>query len=393
MWQRRVSDSRGGLLLLMIASVFLMSAGCSVPRGVEALNLVGDIAAGSGASRFKATTPTPVRTTIQYTFEGGTHVADIYRPGGGDVAEAATILVPGVVRKGKDDARLVAFAQTLARAQFLVFVPDLANLRQLSVSSRDAQALSRAVRFLAQQSGVGRHASVGIVALSYAAGPALLAATAEETRRSVRFVYAIGPYFDIRSTIAFLTTGHFRAKTEDPWFRAAPSPYAVWVFVRSCAVLLRDPADRRTLTAMADNKIDDPQADISDMARRLGPEGRRIFDLLENDDPDKVGEFIAGLPEAVRDELRRLDVSGRDIGDFGARLILIHGRDDTLIPYTESLALETKLTNARVDLFVVDSLQHVELRGSGFRDILKLWRASRMLLDERDRMPRPSWVG
>lgn len=382
---------RSGLRTLVAVLAVLLQAACSPPRSIEALLVVGDIAAGAVESRLKATTTPPVRKTIRYAFEGRTYAADLYWPGGSEPAKAVTVLVPGVVRLGKDDPRLIVFAQTLARARFLVFVPDLVNLRQLNVSSKDAAALARAVRYIALRAGVGKEASVGVIAFSYAAGPALLAAMAEETRETVRFVYAVGPYFSIKTVVTYLTTGHFRQDAVGPWRKSAPSPYATWVFVHSCAAWLDDPNDRRILTAIADIKLADPDAEISGLLARLGPEGRKVHALLANTDPENVPALIAGLPEPVRSELRTLDLSRRDLGDLKARLILIHGRDDLLIPHTESIALAAALDGDRSHLFIVDSLKHVELQFTGISGVFKLWQAVRTLLEERDKMPRPSW--
>ena len=378
---------------LAAALAVLLQAGCSPSREIEAVSVLGDIAAGAGASRLKKTTEPAVRETIRYTFEGVANAADVYRPGGSARAEAVTILVPGVVRLGKDDPRIVAFAQTLARARFLVFVPDLVNLRHLSVSSKDAAALSRVARYAAARTGVGTQGSVGMIAFSYAAGPALLAAMAEETRHSVRFVYTVGSYYSIEAVITYLTTGHFRTGSGQPWSRSAPSPYAVWVLTRSFASWLDDPADRRGLNAIADARLADPDADISDALARLGADGRAVYELLDNTDPESVARLVAGLPEPVLSELRALDLSRRGLTDLKARLVVIHGRDDRLIPYTESVALAAALERDRGRLFIVGSLKHVELRLSGVADGFRLWRAVRTLLEERDRMPPPSWNG
>jgi len=383
MWSR--------LWKLLVVLAALLQAACSPPRSIDALLVVADIAAGPGQSGLKATTAPPVRKTIRYAFEGRLNTADVYWPGGGDTAEAVTILVPGVVRLGKDDPRLVTFADTLARARFLVFVPDLVNLRQLNVSSQDAAALARAVRYVALRAGVGTQASVGMIAISYAAGPALLAAMAEEARHNVGFVYAVGSYFSIETAVTYLTTGHFRQNVDNTWRQVAPSPYATWVFVHSCAAWLEDPDDRRVLTAIADAKIADPDAEISGLLAQLGAEGRKIHALLANADPQNVSGLIAGLPRPVLSQLRALDLSRRDLGDLKARLILIHGRDDLLIPHTESIALAAARNGDRADLFIVDSLKHVELQFTGISDVFRLWRAVRTLLEERDRMPRPSW--
>lgn len=379
------------LWLLALLLSLLAQAGCSPSRSLEALYVLGDIAAGAEASHLKTSTPEPVRQTIDYTFEGRRDIADVYRPGGDAAAEAVVVLVPGVVRQGKDDPRLVAFANTLGRARFLVFVPDLSNLRDLAVGSEDAVTLARAIRYAAGRGGIGKRASVGVVAFSYAAGPALLAALSEEVRHHVRFVYAVGGYYSLDMVVTYLTTGHHRQDAIHPWMRSEPSPYAQWVFVRSCAARLANDEDRKLLTAAADARLADPQADISVLLSRLGPEGRAVIAPFANSDPERVADLISGLPAPVLAELRALDLASRDLSPLEARLVLIHGRDDRLIPYTESVAMAAALPAQRATLSIIDSLEHVELRPGNIGDAISLWSAISSLLADRDRMPRPSW--
>lgn len=369
----------------------LIQAGCSPSRSLEALSVLGDIAAGAEASRLKAGTAEPVRETISYTFEGQADTADVYRPGGDAVPDAIVVLVPGVVRLGKDDPRLVAFANTLARARFLVFVPDLANLRRLTIASEDAAALARAIRYVAERGGVGERASVGVVAFSYAAGPALLAAISDGARQHVRFVYAVGGYYSLDMVVTYLTTGHHRQNATRPWIRSEPSPYALWVFVQSCAVHLENEDDRRLLATAANARLADPQADVSGLLSGLGPEGQAVIALIGNPDPEKAESLIARLPAPVLAELRALDLASRDLAPLEARVILIHGRDDRLIPHTESMALAAALPAGRASLAIIDSLEHVDLRLGNLGDAFSLWSAISSLLQERDRMPRPSW--
>ncbi|MGK2927051.1 MAG: hypothetical protein ACSLE2_15665, partial [Lysobacterales bacterium] len=67
-----------------------------------------------------------------------------------------------------------------------------------------------------------------------------------------------------------------------------------------------------------------------------------------------------------------------------ADFILVHGLDDDIIPYTESVSLADALPPGRSRLFLLEGLHHVdrELRGL---DAWRLWRALRALLAQRDR--------
>ena len=120
------------LWLLALGAVALVVA-CSPARIAESLSVLRDIQASDAPSGLKRATPPPWRETVTYRFEDHEYIGDIYGPGGADTPQAVTVLVPGVVPRGKDDPRLVALGRTLARAGFLVLVPDLANLRDLNI--------------------------------------------------------------------------------------------------------------------------------------------------------------------------------------------------------------------------------------------------------------------
>ncbi len=360
-----------------------------ITRAIEAFLLIGDVAAGSRPSRLKRQRAAPVREAISYQVSGNSRRADIYHPGIGAHARAIVIVVPGVVRLGKDDPRIVAFAESMARARFLVFVPDLQSLRNLSIRSQDVEELSELVLHIASNEAAGTERCIGIVAFSYAAGPAILAAMKEQTRDLVRFVYAVGAYYDIEAVGTFLTTGYFREGPDQKWQKRQPSSYATWVFIHSSAAWLKSPEDRRILKAISETKLADPEAGIAEAASQLGPEGRAVYRLLLNNDPEKTSLLISELPAFLLAELRRLDLRSRNMADLKAKLILIHGRDDALIPYSESIALAAAGAG-RAHLFVIRSLAHVELVSGGIWDLWKLWRASYLLLRERDAMPEPA---
>jgi pimeloyl-ACP methyl ester carboxylesterase len=358
----------------------LMCAACSPSRGIEAARVLADLSSPDATSE-PGITPTAV------AFPPGSGVArgDLYWPAD---ATAALVLVPGVVPEGKDDPRLVDFAQTLVRARFAVLVPDIANLRAQRVSPADAGAIAAAITWLAGCAGPADAPSVGVIAISYAAGPAILAALRPDAGPRVRFLVAIGGYYDLAAVVTFFTTGYFRPGPGEPWQQGEPNAYGKWVFIAANAERLDDPDDRAALAAMAERKLEDLDADVADLRAGLGPQGRAVAALLDNRDPDRVPALIANLPEAVRSDLEALNLSQRDLAQLHARLLLVHGRDDPIIPSTESEALAAAAPDDTT-LYVVDSLAHVELGPAGLVDGWKLWRAVYRLLALRDAGPMP----
>lgn len=370
---------RSTIWLVVAVAVSAAVSGCVPARFTEAARVLADIDAGTGPSALKEGTPDPRRRTVGYSVAGWARVADLYLPGDG--AKASMVLVPGATPHGKDDPRLVAFAETLARARFEVLVPELPGHRRLEVGPADIRALADAYLYLDRRGG-GRR--LGVTAISYATGPAVAALFEPGVGERVDFVLAIGGYHDIEAAITFFTTGKYRRGATEPWRWRRANAYGKWVFVLSNAGRLADPGDRRLLRQMAERKLADPGADVSDLAARLGAEGGAVHALLVNRDPERVAELIAALPPAVRDDIAALDLKRRDLGSLGIRFVLIHGRDDPIIPETESQALAAALPGELVDLYLVDSLDHVDPQPAGPIDTLILLQAIYKVLTLRD---------
>jgi len=208
------------------------------------------------------------------------------------------------------------------------------------------------------------------------------------TRRRVGLVAAFGGYYDTRAVVTFFTTGAYRAPGGD-WQAGTPNAWGKWIFARANLGRLDDARDRGLIGVIAERKLKDEDAGIADLKAGLGPQGRAVLALLENRDPDRVPALIQDLPAGVRRDLEALSLANKDLSDLSVPAILLHGRDDPVIPPTESEALAAALAPGTARLFVVDNFVHVELDGLGGRDIVTLWRAVYRLLEMRDGLPRP----
>lgn len=369
----------------------LWLAGCAALNG-DAWLVLGDIGAGAGPSRLKEVTPAPSRTSVRYTIAGRPGAADLYLPGAGR-AEAGIVLVPGAVPQGKDDERLVALATTLARARFAVLTPDLTGYRELRIRPGHVREVADAFCYLMSQDALAPQGRAGIGAFSYAVGPAVLAAAQEDIRERVRFVLGVGGYYDLHVAIRFLTTGYFEEEGAPRYLR--PDDYGRLVFARTALGYLSRETDRVVLNAMVDAKLEDREADVSALADDLGPEGRAVYRLLTHTDPHETPRLIAALPPTLVAAIQDLSLQGKDLSGLSARLILVHGKNDPLVPYTESIALSRALPASRAHVFIIQRiLGHVELSftrvfsgrfwSEELPDVWRLLRAVGLLLRERE---------
>lgn len=370
--------------LCLTALLFVLLTGCAGSRNWEAALLLNDISAGQDPSWLKDSTLEPVRKTISYSVADRQYSGDVYYPPEGPLA--GMLMVPGAAEEGKDDPRLTALATSFSRVRFAVLVPDLQSLRELKVNAGNIREIADGLKYLAGQDELAPQGRAGLVAFSYAAGPAVVAASQPELAGQVGFMMTIGGYYDLPAVLTFITTGDYQVDGE--WQHQDQSPYGKWVFVLSNLHHLDEPVDRDLFLAMVERKKIDLDAPLDDLVERLGPQGQDLYRFVTNTDRARFAALFDRLPEGIQGEVDRLDLSRRDLSHLKARLLLIHGYDDNIIPYSESVALSRALPEAQVELYLVDGLVHVDA-SPGLTGRWRMWRALNSLLAERDRVPEP----
>ena len=381
--RRRRAIPVAALTLVLVAGE--LAGACSPSRSLEAVRVLRDIEAGHGPSGLKETTPAPARTFIRFTVGDREHEADLYLPG--EPAKAGIVLVPGLTPRGRDDARLVDFARTLARARFEVLVPDLPRMRALQVTALDAEPIAAAARYLDERE---QSRPLGIAAVSFAVGPAVIALSEPGVQERVDFFLGIGGYWDLEALIIYVTTGYYRTERGGSWSHRLPKAYGKWVFVLTNAGRLADPQDRATMMEMASRKLDDKDAPIDDLVVDLGSDGLAVYALVTNADPDRVPALLSALPTDVGDEIERLDLKRRDLSGLPVTFVLIHDRGDRIIPAEQSETLAAAIAPGRARLYVVDGLDHAQVKRPGLTDAFALFDAISTMLRLRDGQLRPN---
>jgi hypothetical protein len=385
-------------LTFPILLLLLVLAACAPVRHYDAALVLQDIAADQGASRLKETTAAPVRQSITYVVDGRERRGDLYVPKN---IRAAIVAIPGAVPLGNDDPRLVTFATTLARAGFVVLAPDLRGFRALRIRPSDAREIADAFAWLAGRPELAPAGRAGMFAFSYAVGPAVLAALEPAIRTQVRYIVGVGGYHDLPRAMRFFTTGWFEHEAQ--WHNMATDDTGKMVLLYASLPYLEGENDssnaRSIFERMVALRMTDPAADLSPLAARLDRAGQTVYALAANTDPARFPELLAQLPAAMRADMECLNLARRDLQPLQARLILVHGKNDNLIPYPESLALAAAAPQGLADVFLINRvLGHVDLKFSSLftwrfwredlPDMWKLWRVIDMLLAER--VPAPT---
>jgi pimeloyl-ACP methyl ester carboxylesterase len=265
----------------------------------------------------------------------------------------ALVFVNGATRLGRHHPDVKRLARGLARAGYLVLVPDLPGLSRGEITDRTVAATVAAATALADRPDA-RASRVGFVAVSVGASLALLAAEHPRLARRVFLVAGIAPYADLENVVRLATTGTYRERAFTR--RYERDDYLPIAVGRSLAAALRPGPDRRQLVK-AMNALDDETSDpLSGFGvQPRGAEARAVASLLANRDPNRFDILYGRLSSRLRRAVVRLSpIAGAQ--RLRARVELATGPEDKYFPPAESRALVRAAPH--VHLTVTSTLDH-----------------------------------
>jgi len=170
---RKLLYSTAGLSLVVVLLLAVRVAGEGELRAMSVLARFSDPKA-SGLTASFAAHPIYEAETIAQTQSGPLKVRT-YTPT--DIKEApGMMLLHGVHHLGMQDPRMVSLARAMAAAGFVVATPGLHDLTEYHVTPETVDTIGQSAIWFQQQT----HHPVGIVALSFAGGLALMGAARPE---------------------------------------------------------------------------------------------------------------------------------------------------------------------------------------------------------------------
>ncbi len=271
----------------------------------------------------------------------------------------AWVLLHGVTVPGRNHPVLTRFANALAYSGAAVIVPEVPAWRDLRLDESAGDAAIRAsVAHLRDRSDVT--GSISLIGFSFGATQALMSASRDPVREHVRKVVSFGGYSDLGRSLYCMFTGEH--EWEGVRYQLDPDPYGRWIVVTNFLDRVPEYAHMEDLRRAAGELAAasgvrgvyaaEPRSDELNRAirKRLSPEEREVFDLIapmEGITPprDAMHQLAERIVTAATTHARGLDPR-TDLVNLDQKVVLAHGREDRLIPFTETLRLAAAMPAA-----------------------------------------------
>ncbi len=302
-------------------------------------------------------TPSPVVERLQVATGKEKIPADLYRLPDGK-RRAAILLTHGIIEAGKDDPRLIRFARSLARAGFVVLVPELRGMKSFRILFSDVDDIVASFQYLASRKEIVDERKMGLMGFSYGAGPTFMAAADPSVRHQAKFLVSFGGYYDPGNVIRFITTGVYEYRGKKGFLK--PEPYGKFVFFMNNVDYVQNGQDRKLLREIFTKEEEKKKSEVIPLIGRLTPAGRKLYELLTNEDSERVDDLMKSVDPRLREYLEKLALAPL-VPSIHAYLLIGHGSTDPLIPYTESLRLADAVPDkSRVHLAILKLFSHVD---------------------------------
>ena len=276
-------------------------------------------------------TQEPLRLEVTYPQAHRTGVADIYRVPD-DKDRPAALIFLGANAAGRDDEDVVNLGNALARAGFVVMFhwsPTMAL--QFNIDPDETENLVWAFQYLKERDFVDQE-RMGMGGFCVGASFALVAAADPRIRDDVKFLNAFGPYFDAKDLLLQVASRSRRYQGQwEPW---DPDQLTQRVLANELIETLVDPEEREVLYRRYVELRSGPEAELVG----LSVPASRVRQLLDGTTLEDAQELYQELPAAFRESMRDISPSAQ-VDEVEARLMILHDRDDRLVPAAESRRL------------------------------------------------------
>jgi hypothetical protein len=239
----------------------------------------------------------------------------------------------GVVPLGVDHPQVPRLGEALARSGFAALLYWSPTMRDFRLTPEDVEDIAAAYEALLARPDIDPTRS-GLLGTCVGGAFALMAAASSRIRDRVTFVSACAPYASMWSLARDIaSTSRCPIGVREPW---AVDQLSRKVYVHTVTALLDPSEAQRLRNACAERN---GPADISSLSEA----GQVVLPLLTALDPDEAETALQRLPASLRERLTAMSPTTY-LADLRAPVIvLLHDRDDPVIPVGESRHLRDLL--------------------------------------------------
>jgi len=253
------------------------------------------------------------------------------------------IIFPGASPYAEEHPGMIMLGHSLRNAGYNVFLPRIPNLKNLILVKENVDWFSHCYQELLKHRSINNQ--VMVVGLSYG-GANLLKASMDKKMQNPppKSILSYGTYFSIETALDFFITGKIKYKNKT--YLITPHEWGIIVIFYNFLKTINTKYDSTNITLLLKYRIEDKDDLVND-----------IKDTLSTNDQDLVNKILNGkIDQNIKHLIEEMILKNKELLEYlspknwvknvDTKTFIIHGANDSMVPFTESVQLANNITNS-----------------------------------------------
>ena len=257
----------------------------------------------------------------------------------------SVIIFPGASPYAENHPGMIMLGNALRNAGYNVFLPRVPNLKNLILVKENVNWFSHCYMELLKHNNISKNPMV--VGLSYG-GANLLKASLENSIQKYppKSILSYGTYFSIETALDFFLTGQINYKNKS--YQITPHEWGTIVMFYNFFNTIESNYNTELITRLLKYRIEDKDDLVEELKRTLNQNEKKLVDKILH---GQVDAEIKNLIEQMIDKNKNLleYLSPKTWSkDINIQTFIIHGANDSMVPFTESTLLAENISNSKL---------------------------------------------
>jgi len=267
------------------------------------------------------------------------------------------IIYPGASPTAEEHPAMNFLGSVLANIGFNVFIPRIPPLKELNISDVNVLHFQKAYEELIKRDDI-KGTKISCMGVSY--GGALLLKSSlvgpmKETPPMSMVTY--GTIYDIETSLDFILTGKLTIKGRE--VKIKPHEWGVVVGFHNFLSSIDVGYDTTDIQKILKLRIQDKDEEVNSEIQKIkGPNKQLLIDVLNSNISPEVKRIIDIILKERIDVLNSISPK-LWCKDIKQQVYVMHGANDNMVPYTQSVQLSEKISNS--ELFISYLYEHNEI--------------------------------
>lgn len=266
------------------------------------------------------------------------------------------ILFHGASPYGEEHPGMINLALALAKSGIKVYMPRLPKLMNLELTKDTIDLISHFYLFITKLS----NKKIIPAGISFGGGLLIKAMLQDKIKnKQPKSILTYGTYYSLQTSINFLLTGRIKYKEIDDFVK--PNDWGLIVLFHNYLPGIDAGFDTTHLQKILELRVANKIIESDLLVENLCSKGKKILnDIYNSNQTPEIKNLLEKMKLKYKKEM--LSISPSEVCDkINFHVFLMHGANDSMVPYTESIKLNNELPQSTI--FLSGLYEHSEISG------------------------------